>query len=96
MSRTQTRLDLPKLAYAIREKLWSGVALSDGRVVAVHLSEVHLTYVEMRGDEVKVRYMGTCIDVYVDAVVEGKDIKIANVELVSCGDCGKGVRLKVA
>jgi hypothetical protein len=85
--KTRTRLDLWKLAYTIREKLGTGVELSDGRLVAVHLAKVYFVYVEARGNEVKAKYVGRCASVHVDAVVDGKDVKITNVDLSNCEDC---------
>jgi hypothetical protein len=85
--RTKTRLDLWKLTYTIREKLGTGVELPDGRLVAVNIIGDHFAYVEVRGNEVKAKYVGRCVRVHVDAVIEGNDVEIANVDLINCEDC---------
>jgi hypothetical protein len=87
---SRTKPDLWKLVYTIRERLESGVELSDGSAVAVHLSGDHFAYVKVRGNEVKVQYVDRCVNVRVDAVIEGRDVKITNVEMFNCAEKGVG------
>jgi len=84
----RTKPDLWKLAYTIREKLAAGIELSDGSVVAVRLSGDHFSYIIVHGNEVKAKYVDRCVSVYVDAVIEGKDVKITNVDVFNCADKG--------
>jgi hypothetical protein len=86
-TQTQHCKHLRELIDEVREKLRSGVELSDGSVVSVNLSVYHFSYAKVYGNKAEVVYVTGCVSVHVDVVISSKDVEIEDVRLYNlCND----------
>jgi hypothetical protein len=83
----QKQLDLRKLIDDVREKLRSGVELSDGSTVVVNPSIYHFSYAKLHGDRAKVVYVTGYVSMHIDVAISDGDVKISDVRLYNlCSD----------
>jgi 2-phosphoglycerate kinase len=87
----QNQIDLRELTDKIREKLRSGVKLSDGSTVHISPSMYHFTYAKIRENRAEVVYVTGCVSTHVDVVINGADIEISNVRLHNLCNSDYGV-----
>jgi hypothetical protein len=87
----QPQLDLRELVDKVREKLRSGVRLSDGSVTYVNYSVNHFTYAKAHGNKVEIIYVAGCVGTHVDVTINGVDIEISDIRLYNLCNSNYGV-----